>query len=185
MCVYTCVYDCMYVCVHMHLCDYRDTCHLQVAPLATSNFVVTFRAYHAPVSVLCVLIVLLSRMLLKFLFSHFPCHSCSTWAVFLVSTSLMTSVCIQMQLLWRSMPSSTSRSSWQASFVPQSLWLQSGCSAVPLSWVEQEGDWSIPSTPLQLPWHQCELLWCVVDCDAPVQSSGLHFSLGPQLSKAC
>ena len=83
------------------------------------------------------------------------------------------------------MPSSTSHSSWQASFVPQSLWLQSECSAVPLSWVGLEGDWSIPSTPLQLPWHQGELLWCVVDCDAPVQSSGLHFSLGPQLSKAC
>ena len=127
VCVYTCVYDCMYVCVHMHLCDYRDTCHLQVAPLATSNFVVTFRAYRAPVSVLCVLIVLLSRMLLKLLFSHFPCHSCSTWAVSLVSTSLTTSVCIQMQLLRRSMPSSTSHSSWRASFVPQSLWLQSGC----------------------------------------------------------
>ena len=37
---------------------------------------------------------------------------CSTWAVSLASTSLMTSVCIQTQLLWRSMPSSTSPSLW-------------------------------------------------------------------------
>ena len=114
--------------------------------------------------------------------TFFTIHRCSTWAVSLASTSLTTSVCIQMQLLWRSMPSSTYHSYWQASFVPQSLWLQSGCCVLPLSWARLEGDWSIPSTLLQLPWHQGELLWSVADPDAPVQSSGLHFSLCTQLS---
>ena len=87
---------------------------------------------------------------------------CSTWAASLASTSLTTSVCIQTQLLWRSMPSSTSHSSWPVSFVPQSLWLQSGCSAVPISWV----GWKVigPFPPLPFPVDAVASKWTTLVC---------------------